>query len=424
MPDNLTRKDLYDLVWSKPMVEIAKEYGFSDRGLAKLCERNSIPVPSRGYWAKKQAGKKVSKAPFLALDDEASETQILIRKATSVKSLIKEKAEENTSVIPEPIQQAMAQEKLNHNEIKVSKALHNPHPIVKSWIKSAEDERERNKRYPNFNWGEPITALDRRKWRLCSSLFGALEKRGFKISEIVERGRPKQVLIEFDGDNISYDMSEYIRQYRRELTEEEKKDRLYTKQKWTQEKVRTGCFQITLSPENVPYSNTTMREEEDKPFENSLNEVVSKIIEVVWEAKKRRLEQQERDRRRWEEEKRQRALQELKEKEEKRTINLVYKAHAWKQAHVIREYVAAVEISKISSSNGVLDEAFTGWKNWALAYADKIDFISNGNPLIDLESDPENLGIDYNSEGRSPCQSLNSYSGDGYAREASLRITA
>lgn len=131
MPDNLTRKNLYDLVWSKPMVEIAKEYGFSDRGLAKLCERNSIPVPSRGYWAKKQAGKKVSKAPFLEFEDKASETQILIRKATFVKSIIKENAEEDTSVTPAPIQQAMEQEKLSQNQIKVSKTLHNPHQIIK-----------------------------------------------------------------------------------------------------------------------------------------------------------------------------------------------------------------------------------------------------------------------------------------------------
>ncbi len=414
MPDNLTRKDLYDLVWSKPMVEIAKEYGFSDRGLAKLCKRNSIPVPSRGYWAKKQAGKKVSKAPFLALEDKASETQILIRKATFVKSPLKEKAEENTSVIPEPIQQAMEQEKLSQNEIKVPKTLHNPHPIVKVWIKSAEDELERSRRYPNFNWAEPITALDRRKWRLCSALFGALEKRGFKISEIVERGLPKQVWIGFEGDNISYDMSEYVRQYRRQLTEEEKKNRPHTKQKWNQERIKTGRLKITLSPENTPYSNTTIHEDESKPFENSLNEVTAKIIEVVWETKKRRLEQQERDHRRWEEAKRQQELQELKEKEEKRKINLVYKAYAWKEAQIIREYVVAVETSKISSSNGVVDEAFTAWKNWALAYADKIDYISNGNPLVDLESDPENLRIDYDSGKGSAYPSLNSYGSDGH----------
>jgi hypothetical protein len=36
---------------------LAKSYGISDVGLAKVCERHKIPRPSLGYWAKKQFGK-------------------------------------------------------------------------------------------------------------------------------------------------------------------------------------------------------------------------------------------------------------------------------------------------------------------------------------------------------------------------------
>ena len=60
----LSRKELYDLVWSKPMSALAKEYGLSDRGMAKLCIRNSIPVPPRGYWAKKEAVQPVKQPDF------------------------------------------------------------------------------------------------------------------------------------------------------------------------------------------------------------------------------------------------------------------------------------------------------------------------------------------------------------------------
>ena len=35
----LTRRELYDLVWTKPVDTIAKELGMSGRGLGKLCER-------------------------------------------------------------------------------------------------------------------------------------------------------------------------------------------------------------------------------------------------------------------------------------------------------------------------------------------------------------------------------------------------
>ena len=61
-PEKLSRRQLYDLVWRKPVEDVAAEYGLSGRGLGKLCERNGIPVPPRGYWARKAAGQKVARA--------------------------------------------------------------------------------------------------------------------------------------------------------------------------------------------------------------------------------------------------------------------------------------------------------------------------------------------------------------------------
>lgn len=55
----LTREELYALVWSEPTSKVAARYGISDRGLGKLCEREGIPVPPRGWWAKKAAGKRL-----------------------------------------------------------------------------------------------------------------------------------------------------------------------------------------------------------------------------------------------------------------------------------------------------------------------------------------------------------------------------
>ena len=50
-------KELYDLVWSQPMKPVAASVGISDLALAKQCKKANIPVPNRGYWARKQAGK-------------------------------------------------------------------------------------------------------------------------------------------------------------------------------------------------------------------------------------------------------------------------------------------------------------------------------------------------------------------------------
>lgn len=60
----LTRQELYDLVWSEPVWTLAKRYGFSDVWLAKICKKHNIPRPPRGYWARKQAGQRVTQTPL------------------------------------------------------------------------------------------------------------------------------------------------------------------------------------------------------------------------------------------------------------------------------------------------------------------------------------------------------------------------
>ena len=67
MPQNpltLTRQSLYDLVWSRPMVEVAKDFNISDVALAKRCKAVDVPVPPRGYWARIAAGQTPPKTPL------------------------------------------------------------------------------------------------------------------------------------------------------------------------------------------------------------------------------------------------------------------------------------------------------------------------------------------------------------------------
>src|ERR1700733_8581682 len=67
MPQNLltlTRASLYELVWSKPMSELAKDFGMSDVGLAKRCRAVDVPIPYRGYWARIAAGQQPAKLPL------------------------------------------------------------------------------------------------------------------------------------------------------------------------------------------------------------------------------------------------------------------------------------------------------------------------------------------------------------------------
>lgn len=60
----ISRQGLYNLVWSKPMTALAKEYNISDNGLRKICKKLNIPLPQLGHWQKLQFGKKVIIIPL------------------------------------------------------------------------------------------------------------------------------------------------------------------------------------------------------------------------------------------------------------------------------------------------------------------------------------------------------------------------
>ncbi|WP_394540641.1 hypothetical protein PRJ39_08830 [Lysobacter enzymogenes] len=46
-----TRQEMYEKVWGKPILQLAKESGVSDVAVSKACRRAAIPLPPRGYWA-------------------------------------------------------------------------------------------------------------------------------------------------------------------------------------------------------------------------------------------------------------------------------------------------------------------------------------------------------------------------------------
>jgi len=54
---NFTREALYELVWSKPISSIAKEYDILDYVIRKICKKYEIPLPKLGHWQKLQHGK-------------------------------------------------------------------------------------------------------------------------------------------------------------------------------------------------------------------------------------------------------------------------------------------------------------------------------------------------------------------------------
>ena len=60
----VTREQLHARVWTDPMMTLAARLNISGNALAKTCKAHHIPVPPKGYWAMKVAGKRVKVVPL------------------------------------------------------------------------------------------------------------------------------------------------------------------------------------------------------------------------------------------------------------------------------------------------------------------------------------------------------------------------
>ena len=53
----VTREEIYELVWSTPIIKVAEKFEVSGSYLARVCTDLRVPRPERGYWAKLAVGK-------------------------------------------------------------------------------------------------------------------------------------------------------------------------------------------------------------------------------------------------------------------------------------------------------------------------------------------------------------------------------
>lgn len=169
----LTRKELYARVWATPIDRLAREFGISGVGLAKICARLQVPVPPRGHWAKLRAGKLSRQAPLPPAPPP--DVTITATERPAPAAAAQEAAEPNA---PEAADGVI--------EVPVSDSLRKPHRIVAAWLaqdrQNAECARRWNSSYrPTVN-----SEIARRRLRLLSALYSAIEARGDAVS--TERG--------------------------------------------------------------------------------------------------------------------------------------------------------------------------------------------------------------------------------------------
>jgi len=167
----ITRSELYKQVWTEPMSKLAKRYGLSDRGLAKICARNDIPCAPRGYWAKKQSGMNVPRKPLSRKDID----QTIDIHPTPFNSCNSELKEEISLM------------KQRANAIVVPDNLRNLHPLVKHSVQildSCEPNsigiiEQRKKDCLDIRVSKKNLS---RSLRIMDALIKALESCGYEVS--------------------------------------------------------------------------------------------------------------------------------------------------------------------------------------------------------------------------------------------------
>jgi hypothetical protein len=155
-----TRQELYELVWSEPMVQLAKKFGLSDVGLSKACRRIAIPVPERGYWARRQAGKQIQQRPLPPRGPGMPDSAEIGANASStygtpIDPLVNEAAL-SPPTFSEAISDLTARVRQMVGKVAAPKTLAQPHRLIARLLE--EDERRREKQqstpYP-VSWKYP-----------------------------------------------------------------------------------------------------------------------------------------------------------------------------------------------------------------------------------------------------------------------------
>jgi len=193
MAETLTRKELYNLVWSEPLKTLSARFGVSDVALRKACIRAAIPTPDRGYWARKNAGKRTCHAA-LAERSPGMNDHVAIGKAGHCHYFGYYAGWSREDLLgpigappefPEPIEVVQARIAKAVGHIAVSHKPQNWHPAIDRHLKDDDRRREKQLRDPYpMSWDKPIfdTPFERRRLRILNSLFFAVAKMHGKAS--------------------------------------------------------------------------------------------------------------------------------------------------------------------------------------------------------------------------------------------------
>ncbi|MCB1650695.1 MAG: hypothetical protein KDI46_01450 [Alphaproteobacteria bacterium] len=386
MNKNLSRAELYDLVWSEPMHKLARKFKMSDRGLAKACGKYDIPVPPRGYWNKKQAGHKVVKRALprraLGMSDRISfgHGWHYGYRASNDEDI-------DMPLPPAPEFEPSMEEVRREAEKIVAKAsfpksMSSPHRLIGTLLAEDEKRREKCRTTPYASlWDQPYfnSPFEKRRLRILNALFIGISKCGMKPECDRKRARSTLIVVgeqtvffTLDSVNVGKDQHEHEERYSFKARGD--KDRMvlrlgnyYTKRgdakSWedTEDRKIEDCFK-EIAAEIIVAAEQYYRDRELELYEWR----VQRREEMI-EERKQRLIEEERSRK-----------ERLKKLEQDRVDHLLGQAQAYRQACDIRAFIETVNAACKGGDLSVSDNDLRDWTAWANDQADSLDPVSSG----------------------------------------------
>ncbi len=335
---------------------LAQEFGMSDVALAKACRRAEVPVPGRGYWAKKAAGKSVRRPPLPALkqDREGASDIQLHRTFPRAQS--------------EPVSAQIDFESRPENRILVKDSLRAPHPLVRTTLDALERPTSgRIEGYP-ANWKvrhldvEVSKPLLRRALRIMDAVINAFEERGYEVSLGSDDRNTYVVIL---GQRIPFG----IREPRRQIPTDPSPRREYEP---SYREEPAGRLALVLREYWGRSIKKSIVETERRPLEDRLNDFMVAATRLAQERADWELRRAEAEERRRVEERERLDRQRQREAEAGRIRDLEEQARQLQGSRLILDLVAAVR-------TGAEDRGLTGyerieeWADWATAHAQQLD---------------------------------------------------
>lgn len=356
----LTRQQLYDLVWSEPISQLAKQYKISDANFRNVCKRMSVPIPLSGHWSKVKYGKPVSVIQLP--QNYIGENVVTLHEKTS---------EESTSDSPIVLLRKLRMEIESDPDVplKVPEKLKKPDSLITSTM----NYHDAVKRYYRTHQGTHPDNIGVLNIRVTEKN----KQRAYCIMDTIIkslRARKHDVKIRYfdtcaviEGEEIGF--------------------RLRERQRVSPEKDQWGGRMMESTGELVFVIDLRAYHRlEVKDGTEGLETKVSIIIAMLEiEGRHKKMERIESEERRkiWEEHERiERELKNRKDEEIKRFMKAFKKAQCHHHANILRAYVRTVESNAIK--NDSLSEELKGWIIWA---TDKIEWfdplIRHKDPLLD-----------------------------------------